>query len=325
MIVQDRPSWIRLIFAVKGSGLNITGPRIAVVTSVAVVVTALDMQLRGRYDLKLFHLTLTPFSLIGVALGIFLSFRNSAAYDRFWEGRKLWGAMVNISRSLTRQVLTLIVPPTNGEPTGDYEHEAAESLARFRRDVIYRLIAYVHSLRHHLRGTDPLPELSELLPQDEIERLRGQRNIPLAQIQSLGKRFQWAWQQGWISDYHLPVLEGSLTEITSIQGACERIKNTPIPFAYTVFIHRIVAAYCLFLPMGIVGDIHYMTPLVVLLISYAFFGLDELGDEIEDPFGTDLNDLPLSAISRTIEINLRQLLDEPNVPEFLKPEKGVLL
>jgi putative membrane protein len=121
----------------------------------------------------------------------------------------------------------------------------------------------------------------------------------------------------------VPVFEASLSELTNIQGACERIKNTPIPFAYTVFIHRIVAAYCLFLPLGVVGDIHYMTPLVVLLISYAFFGLDELGDEIEDPFGTDLNDLPLAALSRAIEINLRQLIEEKEVPEFHQPIDGV--
>src|SRR5262245_4887183 len=108
MIVQDRPSWIRLIFAVKGSGLNVTAPRIAVVTAFAVVVTVVDALLKDRFDLKAFQLTSTPFSLIGVALGIFLSFRNSAAYDRFWEGRKLWGSLVNVSRSFTRQTLTLV-------------------------------------------------------------------------------------------------------------------------------------------------------------------------------------------------------------------------
>lgn len=317
MIVQERPSWIRLIFAVKGSGLNITAPRIAVVTAFAVMITVLDALLKGRFDVNIFSLTSTPFSLLGVALGIFLSFRNSAAYDRFWEGRKLWGSLVNVSRSFTRQTLTLVVLPADNERSRD--------LVEFRRDVVYRLIAYVNSLRHFLRRTDPFPELEGLLPKPEIALLRGQRNVPLAQIQALGQRIHWAWRQGWISDYHVPVLEASLTEITSIQGACERIRNTPIPFAYTVFIHRVVAAYCFFLPLGIVGDIHYMTPLVVLLISYAFFGLDELGDEIEEPFGTDLNDLPLHALCRGIEINLRQLLDEPDVPEFLQPQGGVLL
>lgn len=317
MIVQDRPSWIRLIFAVKGSGLNVTAPRIAVVTAFAIVITVVDALLKDRLKLEAFQLTSTPFSLIGVALGIFLSFRNSAAYDRFWEGRKLWGSLVNVSRSFTRQTLTLVVLPPGNEQHSD--------LVEFRRDVVYRLIAYVNSLRHFLRGTDPLPELEGLLPKSEIALLRSQKNMPLAQVQALGRRVQWAWRQGWISDYHLPLLDASLTEITAIQGACERIRNTPIPFAYTVFIHRVVAAYCFFLPLGIVGDIHYMTPLVVLLISYAFFGLDELGDEIEEPFGVDLNDLPLHALCRGIEINLRQLLDEPDVPEFLQPEKGVLL
>ena len=123
---------------------------------------------------------------------------------------------------------------------------------------------------------------------------------------------------------HLPVLEQSLTDLTDIQGACERIKSTPIPSSYTVLIHRIVALYTFSLPFGIVDAVGIATPVVVAIIAYAFFGLDAVGEEIEEPFGTDINDLPLSTLSRMIEINLRQTLGEAEVPDVLRPVDGVL-
>jgi putative membrane protein len=121
----------------------------------------------------------------------------------------------------------------------------------------------------------------------------------------------------------VPVLEASLTTLTDIQGACERIKSTPIPYSYTVLLHRIVAVYCTLLPFGLMDSIKWATPAVVLAISYCFFGLDAIGDELEQPFGVDINDLPLKAISRTIERNLRERLGE-KVPPPVAPARGVL-
>jgi putative membrane protein len=124
---------------------------------------------------------------------------------------------------------------------------------------------------------------------------------------------------------HLPTLEASLTGLTDLQGACERIKSTPIPFSYTTLIHRIVAVYCYGLPFGVVSDTGWFTPLVVLVVSYAFFGLDTVGDEIEQPFGTDANDLPLTAISRMIEVNLRQRIGDTDIPPLLRPVDELLM
>ena len=120
------------------------------------------------------------------------------------------------------------------------------------------------------------------------------------------------------------MLETSLVSLTDIQGACERIKSTPIPYSYNTLIHRIVAVYTYGLPFGLVSDVGIMTPVVVLVVSYAFFGIDTVGDEIEQPFGTDPNDLPLSAISRTIEVNLRQRLGETELPPMLRPVNEML-
>lgn len=318
MIVKKKHTWLAMLFSLRGSSLSDTWPRIAFMAVVSIVVTWVELGL----DIEGYTLTHVPFTLIGVALSIFLGFRNDAAYDRYWEGRILWGGMVNITRSFTRQVTTLIVMP---EQKHDSSARTPVALERFRRELVMRTIGYVHALRHHLRDSDPFGQLAGYLPLDEQSALVEQKNVPLAVLQTQGLELQRAWRQGWLNDYHVALLEESLTEMTALQGGMERIKNTPIPFAYTVLIHRIVAFYCFFLPFGLVQSVGILTPVVVLFISYAFFGLDAIGDEIEEPFSTAPHDLPLTAISRTIEVNLLQQIGETNLPEIPKPVNDVLL
>lgn len=312
MIVLDKSGWLRMVFAVRGSSLADTWPRIVLVTLFAASVTWTPI----RQWVEPHSLTTTPFSLIGVSLAIFLGFRNNESYDRFWEGRTLWGRMVNVSRSFTRQVLTLI--------RADPDSQSDDALT-LRRTVVRATIAYVHAFRHHLRETSPERELHQYLTDEDRERLNGHSNVPVAILQQIGERIQQAAARGWVDAFHVPVLEESLTEMTAVQGGCERIKATPIPFTYNVLIHRIVAVYCLALPFGLIATIGHLTPVVVCLIAYTFFGLDAIGDEIEQPFETDKNDLPLEFISRTIEINLLQLLGEEEIPSPIEPRDGVLL
>lgn len=309
MIVRTGGSWLQLLFTIRGSSVRRDWHRIAAATLLSVVVTWAGFQ----YDLKSWSLTVTPFTVIGLALSIFLGFRNNACYDRFWEGRKLWGKLVNVSRSLTRQLLTLTVPGS-----------AESTQVEFQKQTILRLAGYVYSVKHHLRSTDPFEELQGRFSDEELQQVRGQQNTPLALLQIIAKRISQTWKDGGINDLNMPVLDASLTEIIAIQGGCERIRNTPVPFTYTVLIHRVVAFYCFALPFGIWDTVGVLSPLVVFLISHAFFGLDVIGDEIEDPFGTDINDLPLDTITRTIEINLLDLLNEPNVPDLPQPVDGVL-
>ncbi|MEY3014567.1 MAG: hypothetical protein RIT45_3302 [Pseudomonadota bacterium] len=314
MVVVEKRTWLHLVFAWRGSVLPKIASRVLFATGLAVFVTG------GHLTWDLLHTNLTPlpFTLIAVALGIFLGFRNNTSYDRFWEGRKLWGRLVNISRTLARQHLTLIGTP------GATQAESADFVAHRERQV-RRQIAYVHALRQHLRGEDALDELAPWLDPDELAALGPEKNRPFAIVHWLGQAHREAWDRGWLDALHLPVLDASLVEMLAIQGGCERIRATPIPFSYTVLIHRIVGIYCLTLPFGIVSSVGHFTPLVVALISYAFYGLDAVGDEIEDPFGYDPSDLPLSALSRTIEINLRQRLGDPALPDFLAPSAQGLL
>ncbi len=309
VIVKQPISWIRLVLAIHHSALPKTLPRTLAFTAFAVVVTYLE----SKVEFEAYTLTVQPFSLIGIAISIFLGFRTNVAYDRYWEGRKLWGALVNVSRTFARQATTLI------------DSGSEETNRLIARELVHRMIAFAYAMKHQLRFTAPWDEIAKYLTAEEVQRLRGQRNVPLGVSRLLGERLNHAWRQGWIRDIHLPVFEKSLTEMTTIQGGCERISLTPVPFAYTTLIHRIVGFYCLLLPFGIVKDVKWMTPLVQLMICHAFFGLDEIGDEIEDPFGTEPQDLPLAAISCTIEINLLQYVDETNVPEPLQPVGRVLL
>jgi len=309
MWVDRRRSWLSTVL-LGGFALPHILTRTVFVTALSVVVTVAYEEIPSVH----YSIGPTPFTLVALPLGIFLGFRNNAAYDRFWEGRKLWGALVNTSRSFTRQILTLL----EAEPGTD-----ASGLEALERRMVHMTIGFVHALRHHLRGTDPFEALGHILGADETERLRTQENVPYAILQRLGELLVDARRRGWVHLLHVPVLEASLTQLTDIQGACERIKSTPIPYSYTVLLHRIVAAYCVLLPFGLMDAIKWATPVVVFAVSYCFFGLDAIGDELEQPFGVDINDLPLKAISRTIERNLRERLGE-KLPPPHAAEGGVL-
>ena len=310
MIVKEKVSWVWLLFHFRGSSFMETWPRILTVTIAAMIVTYVEL----HYNIQKYTLTTTPFLLIGVALGIFLGFRNSASYDKFWEGRKLFGALVNTSRNLTRQLCFL---------TSDSKDN--EEFRYFREIFVTRVIAYAHALRCHLRNENPAEEIKKFLSPEDLTQILESSHHPLAILQQLSRELAIARDRRWLNELNHLVMDAQINELTNILGSCERIKNTPIPFSYAVLIHRIVASYCFFLPFGLVETTGMLTPIVVLMISYAFFELDAIGDEIEDPFGLQPNDLPLAAITRNIEINLLELINNPDRPKPLKPVDDILL
>jgi ion channel-forming bestrophin family protein len=312
MFVQKPRSWIATV-ALGGRALPHIWTRTAIVTALSVGVTIVYLRVPWFH----YSLTATPFTLIGLALSIFLGFRNTTAYDRFWEARKLWGSLVNTSRSLTRQIIMFIEPqPGVGE-------QSRAGIDAYETKIVHSVIAYTHALRHHLRDSDPRPMLERVLSKEDADVLCKHSNVPIAILMRLGRQIIEAREKNWIHPFHMPVIEASLATLTDIQGGCERIKSTPIPYSYTVLMHRIVAVYCVLLPFGLAETIGWATPAVVLFISYAFFGLDAIGEEVEQPFGLDPNDLPLSTISRAIEANLRQTIGEPAPPLF-EPRNGIL-
>jgi putative membrane protein len=305
-----------LLFQVRGSAFPRIRGRLFAVFVVACIVTYLSDHAQLHTDL-----TPLPFNLIGLALGVFLGFRNNAAYDRYWEGRRLWGRLVNDARSFARLALDLIDVRVTAQPTF-----TPEQVVEQRRELVYRVIAFTHALRMHLRGElDDLSSLRSFLPDAELEQLRAEHNVPLAIINRMGRLVSEARFAGVLNVHDVQLLENLLTDMMDVQGGCERIRATPIPWSYTLLIHSIVAAYCFTLPFGLVSTTKHLTPVVVLLIAYAFLGLDAVGDEIEDPFGKDDNDLPLVTLSRTIEVNLRQMLGERELPPLLSPDRDRIL
>jgi len=310
MIVCQRPSGLRLFLMYRGTILQRIKTKILVTMLLALVVTLTHGSL---FKLKI-SMTPVPFSLIGIALAIFLGFRNSASYDRYWEGRKLWGQLVITCRNLCRQILTFV-------DAGN----ASTDPSPLQRQMVYRIIAFSHALRHHLRDSCPKSDLAPLLPPDEKERLDLAHNKPSYLLTKLGTELRRCLAEERTHPYFAVNLDQNIDSLGGILGGCERIKNTPIPLTYTVLLHRTAYLYCFLLPFGLVDSLGFMTPLVVGIISYTFFGLDALGDELEQPFGLLPNDLPLTALSITIERDLREVLGESNLPEPLLPAENYLL
>ncbi len=279
-------------FVWRGSVLPDIAPQLLWTTAFAVLVTVLHGQV---FHWKV-QLNFVPFSLIGLTLAIFLGFRNSTSYSRYWEARTLWGALLNETRSLVRQALTLTDAP-------------AEATV-----LTTRLIAFVHALRHQLRGSDPAADLARLLPPEDCARLQAARFKPAVLLLMVGEWLRDQRRQGRLNPMLAQAMEVPLGRLTEALGGCERIASTPIPFTYAVIIHRTIYLYCVLLPFGMVDAIGAMTPVVVAFIAYTFFALEALGAEIEEPFGTEPNDLALDAMSRTIEATLREMMGEPQPP-----------
>ena len=242
------------------------------------------------------------FAILGISLAIFHGFCNNAAYDRFWEGRKLWGTLVWLSRNIARQVVTL--PNVS----------MAEKQAFIRHQI-----AFVHSLRQQLRAEDNTANLQRLLTVEEQQAVVGQNFIALRLTQIMGQMLaNWQAEQK-IDVWQWQSLDNTLGEIAHIQAGCERINNTPIPYAYFVLLHRTVYLYCFMLPFGLGNAIGWVTPFVVSFVGYTFMALNEIVDEISEPFGTGENELPLGMMCDTIETQLAMLSHQQFATEQKPP------
>ena len=269
-----------------------------------------DTTIAGLYSLgglTVLALPSLPLGMMGAALSIFLAFRTNSAYDRWWEARRLWGSLVNDSRTFARQVLTLV------------DRTAAESGPN---ELVEWQIAYVHALRCHLRGQNPFPEISGRLPPPLVAWLRTHRNVPLALLLHAGRQLRALFDAGRVDTFRFVQLDSTLTRLCDIQGACERIKNTPLPRQYEYFPRMLVGAYCLLLPFGLVEGMGLLTPLASTLVSFIFVSLESIGRDIEAPFENTVHDTPMSALSRTIEINLREAMGDARVPRDVSSVDG---
>lgn len=306
MIVRQRPSLLKLFFIVRGSVVPRIAAPLMVVISIAVIVVFGHRAEPGLVP----SISSTPFALFGLALSIFLGFRNSACYDRWWEARKLWGLLVVSSRNLVRQTLIL---------------EGRERGTALRRELLDLAIVFVHTLRQHLRPGGEVERGLDRLPAEHVASLEASRNGPDFVLRLIGEKLAEARNANLVSDVEYRLLDDGVSQMALVLAACERIRSTPVPFAYTLLLHRTAYIFCLLLPFGFVDALGWLTPFASAVVAYAFFGLDALGDELETPFGRGHNGLPLAAMALTIEINLREAMGETDLPPLPQPVDHVLM
>ena len=309
MIVRPRPNFLELFIILRGSIVpDIVGQIVSTGLFACLVIF-----LHRHFPMVTPVFDGAPFALVGIALSIFLGFRNNACYDRWWEARKQWGEHIFLARNFARQTMALESLPGP---------EGVES----RRRLLKLVIAFTWTLAKHLRpSAESRSGPSQLLGDDDAEFVAQSLNKPDAILRLLGRELARLRAGGAISDILFQTLDNTLGRMTLVQAACERISNTPVPFAYTLLLHRTAYVFCILLPFGFADSLGWATPFAVILVAYTFFGLDALSMHLEEPFADIPNGLAISAMAETIEINLRESLGEANLPPLPKPRAYILM
>ena len=298
MIVRPKPNLIGMLFSLKGSIAKRIALRSLLVTLLASVIVLVETWHPAYFS----KVNATPFTLLGLALSIFMSFRNNACYDRWWEGRKQLGQLIIEVRSLIRETQGLMA--------------AAE-----RELLLRELCGFAHGLIARLRFES---EMSAIKPWTQEALDAKHPNITDALLQRIGARCSTLAERGQISEWRYTQLETRLVSLSQVQASCERIKSTPLPFPYTLLLHRTIYLFCILLPFAMAEPLGWLTPVITAIVSYTFFGLDEIGDDLEDPFGFDENDLPCNAIMRMLEREVLAALGQTALPPALEPVDYVL-
>jgi len=290
MTPYDPHRWTSHLFDVEGSMVREILGRVSACVIWSVLIVALYQYGPDWFD----NLAIaeTAHALIGGSLGLLLVFRTNASYDRFWEGRKLWGGIVNQSRNLARQAAAWLAT----------DRELAQK-------VIWWTVAFAYSTKHRLRGAFDIGTAKDHLSAEAVAEVLKSGHVPLAVSRRLTELIAAAQDRRLIDGDQLRCLDQNVQLLVDYCGGCERIRSTPLPFAYAVHLRRALIVYCFTLPLALVQKYGWETVPVTLMIAYVLFGIEEIGVEIEDPFGSDVNDLPLKAICETIEQNLREVAD----------------
>lgn len=300
MIIKEKEHWFKMLFVWQGSVLPQLLPRLILLFILSCIIVYFNGNV---FDFKI-PLNPAPLTLFGFVLALFLGFRNNVSYDRFWEGRKLWGALLNHTRSLARQALTL----TNSAA----DHS-------FKTEFILLLSAFVYALKHQLRNTDATHDLQRFLNDKQYEITANAKYKPIVITKLLGEWIQKARNENLIDSIQQARFDENLDALTDIVGGCERISSTPFPYTYRILLHRTVYVYCFLLPFGLVDSLQWLTPFIVTFVAYTFVAFEAIADEIEDPFGVEPNDLALNSLSEMIESTIFELAGISKDP---KPETG---
>lgn len=267
-----------------------------------------DVIVTVTYYLLPFRAPSLPLTLFGTVLALLIGFRDNSAYQRWWEGRVLWGAMINASRNLSREARNFL-------PIGE-AHD-------LRRTIVLRQIAYVNALRCQLRRQKVDEQVLKFLSRGEAEPALARTNIANGLLDGTGRRIDDARRTGWIDTIQQSRMESTLVDIANAQGGMERLKNTPLPNQYRFFPTLFTHLFCILLPIGLVETLGFATPLGSTVAGLMFLAVLQIGDDLVDPFANSVHDVPLTAMCRTIEIDLLQSIGD-EAPGPITPVKGVL-
>ena len=243
-------------------------------------------------------------ALLGTVISLLLAFRSNQAYDRWWEARIIWGGIVNDSRSLTRQILYFIDDP----------YYSAE-IQLFKERFVKRQIAWCYGLSQSLRKTNPTQGLDRLMKPDELEFIKKYKNVPMSILELHAKDIRTAMKEGWINQYQQIELDRTLSSLCDRMGGSERIKNTVFPVTYSTYINMTVNLFIIMLPFGLIEFFGYFEIPIVIAISAAFLLIEKMAIHLQDPFENKPTDTPTTTISRNIERDLCQMLNDANFEE----------
>lgn len=286
---REKRQWFQTLLRFRRSVLPAILPRVILCGVFGVGVTFFS-----HWGL---HVNSSIFASIvpSVVLGLLLVFRTNTAYERFWDGRKLWGTLINAVHNLARQIWVSVVEI---EPL-DQQQKA---------EMLRLLVAFAIATKQHLRSEPVLHELQNLLAPELLSKLRGMNNPPLEIAFWISDYIQEQYERRCIDSYQRTAMFELLDLMVNVLGGCERILKTPIPLAYSIHLKQLLLLYCLALPFQLVSELNWWTGPVAALISFTVFGIEEIGIEIENPFGHDPNDLPLDGICATMERNIEDLM-----------------
>jgi putative membrane protein len=236
-----------------------------------------------------------PLTLLGSALVVLTSFRNSSAYNRWWEARTLWGALVNSSRSFARQVLTLI-------------EDDDEGINPVKAVLLRRHVAYVKCLSAHLKGTSGGDEVRELISREEYERRHDTNNFPNDLLSVSASLLAKEYAAGRLDSIRLSRLESTLVDISNCQGGMERIANTPLPYPYVAFPRLFITLFCVIVPIGLVETLGWFTPLASTVVGFMLLAIEKIGTDLQSPFTASEHEIQMAALCNNIERNLDSML-----------------
>lgn len=281
-VMNKRHDWFRS-FALHGSVLARISLRVAVFTLVAVGET-----FANKRGLISFDVSWSTTAVLGSAVGVLIAFRTNSGYERFWEARTAWGAILNRTRNLARQVETLL--------EGDAKREA-----------ILLMIAFAHGAKRHFWHDESVPEVDALLGRERSLALQAPPGMPQRALLELGKLFQHARKNGVMDSIDQSRLEENVTMLIDQFGICQRIRSTPQPRAYVIQLRTSLTLFLFAVPLSAGETIGWFAPVLVFVMAYVFLGMEQIGTELEDPFEHTANDVQLEDISQKVEHDLLSL------------------